>query len=176
MMRARLVEDRIGHSPEGHERRLPAGTVVDITGINPTGHMRARYHGYGLSVSQDQATPIYDEEVSPMRITIVEAGDSYALRIADIDAELTGDTTQELVEQAKVEVAKRGYRVMPGPEAESPEGGCCEYCQEIDAYGNVKESIAITVYPEPAREEAEHPGLGGASPPPLKGYTRRWHR
>ena len=66
MMRARLVEDRIGHSPEGHERRLPAGTVVDITGINPTGHMRAHYHGYGLSVSQDQATPIYDEEVLSM--------------------------------------------------------------------------------------------------------------
>lgn len=152
MMRAQLVEDRIGHSPEGHERRLPAGTVVDITGINPTGHMRAHYHGYGLSVSQDQATPIYDEEVSPMRIAIVEAGSDYALHIADIEAELTGDTTQELVEQAKAEVAKRGYRVMPGPEAESPEGGCCEYCQEIDAYGNVKESIAITVYPEPARE------------------------
>lgn len=78
-----------------------------------------------------------------VRIAIVEAGDSYALRIADIDAELTGDTTQELVEQAKVEVAKRGYRVMP-----DEEGGCCEYCQEIDAYGTVQESIAITVYPE----------------------------
>jgi len=114
--------------------------------------MRAHYHGYGLSVSQDQATPIYDEEVSPMRIAIVEAGSDYALHIADIEAELTGDTTQELVEQAKAEVAQRGYRVMPGPEAESPEGGCCEYCQEIDAYGNVQESIAITVYPEPARE------------------------
>ena len=72
MMRAQLVEDRIGHSPEGHERRLPAGTVVDITGINPTGHMRAHYHGYGLSVSQDQATPIYDEEVSPMTQTTAE--------------------------------------------------------------------------------------------------------
>ena len=81
-----------------------------------------------------------------MRIAIVEAGSDYALHIADIEAELTGDTTQELVEQAKAEVAKRGYRVMPGPEAES-EGGCCEYCQEIDAYGSVQESIAITVYP-----------------------------
>ena len=142
MMRARLVEDRIGHSPAGHERRLPAGTVVDITGINPTGHMRAHYHGYGLSVSQDQATPIYDEEVAPMRIAIVEAGSDYALHIADIEAELTGDTTQELVEQAKAAAAARGYRVMP-----DEEGGCCEYCQALDAYGTVQESIAITVYP-----------------------------
>lgn len=143
MMRARLVEDRIGHSPAGHERRLPAGTVVDITGIDPAGRMAAEYHGTRLSVSQDQATPIYDEEASPMRIAIVETGSDYALHIADIEAELTGDTTQELVEQAKAAVAARGYRVMP-----DEEGGCCEYCQEIDAYGNVQESIAITVYPE----------------------------
>jgi len=125
------------------ERRLPAGTVVDITGIDPAGRMAAEYHGTRLSVSQDQATPIYDEEVAPMRIAIVEAGSDYALHIADIEAELTGDTTQELVEQAKAAVAARGYRVMP-----DEEGGCCEYCQEIDAYGNVQESIAITVYPE----------------------------
>ena len=43
-----------------------------------------------------------------MRIAIVEAGSDYALHTADIEAELTGDTTQELVEQAKAAAAARG--------------------------------------------------------------------
>ena len=63
-------------------------------------------------------------------------------RRGTIAADLTG-TQAEQIEQAAAIVAERGYRVMP-----DEEGGCCEYCQEIDAYGNVQESIAITVYPE----------------------------
>ena len=81
-----------------------------------------------------------------MRIVIIEAGDTYIEQAGCFEADLAG-SEGEMVEQAKALVKERGCRVMPGPEAES-EGGCCEYCQEIDAYGNVQESIAITVYPE----------------------------
>ena len=135
-MRARLVEDRIGHSPAGHERRLPAGTVVDITGINPAGHMRAHYHGYQLSVGQDQATPI-DEEVSSMRIVIVEAGTGCTERVGAFEAELAG-AVDEMIEQAKAAVAACGYRVMP-----DTEGGCCEY----QAVSGGEDYIGISVYP-----------------------------
>lgn len=79
-----------------------------------------------------------------VRIAIIETGVDYSMRIAEIEAELTG-TTQELIEQAKAEVTRHGYRVMP-----DEEGGCCEYGQDIDSYGDVAEHIAITVYPEGA--------------------------
>ena len=86
------------------------------------------------------------EEGTSVRIIIVEAGTDYTERVGAFEAKLVG-TQAEQIEQAAAIVAERGYRVMP-----NAEGGCCEYCQEIDAYGNVQESIAITVYPEPARE------------------------
>jgi len=82
------------------------------------------------------------EEGTSVRIIIVEAGTDYTERVGAFEAKLVG-TQAEQIEQAAAIVAERGYRVMP-----NAEGGCCEYCQEIDAYGNVQESIAITVYPE----------------------------
>lgn len=76
-----------------------------------------------------------------MRIVIIEAGDTYIEQAGCFEADLAG-LEGEMVEQAKALVKERGYRVMPGPEAES-EGGCCEYVGVSDG----TEYVAITVYP-----------------------------
>lgn len=83
-----------------------------------------------------------------MKVIVAEAGPDYVEPVEDSDVEVSGDE-QAMIEQAKAAVAAHGYRVMP-----DAEGGCREYCQRIDAYGDIQESIAITVYPEaePARE------------------------
>jgi hypothetical protein len=77
-----------------------------------------------------------------MRIVIIEAGPTYTERVGTFTANLTG-IKSEMVEQAKTLVTKRGYRVMPGPEAAESEGGCCEHVSASDG----TEYIAITVYP-----------------------------
>jgi len=77
-----------------------------------------------------------------MRIVIIEAGPAYTERVGTFTANLTG-IKSEMVEQAKTLVTKRGYRVMPGPEAAESEGGCCEHVSVSDG----TEYIAITVYP-----------------------------